>query len=151
VVLIYNAAMKSYRPYLLLLSGLACLVLCAAAQDSKQIKKTPAQPTTAISGRVLYRQYCAVCHAVDGKGAGPAAAALKQAPSDLTQMSRQNKGSFPEEQFLKIMNGEVPTQAHGTAAMPIWGTEFRNATTNPTLAQDRIYSLMNFIEEMQVK
>ena len=143
--------MKSYSSYLLLLSSLTCLVFGAAAQDNKQIKKTPPHPTTAISGKVLYGQYCAVCHGLDGKGAGPAAAALKQAPGDLTQMSRQNKGTFPEEQFLKVINGEVATAAHGTADMPIWGTDFRNATNNPNTVQDRIYSLMNYIEGMQVK
>ena len=151
VVLTYNAAMKSYRSFLLLLSGLVCLVLCAAAQDNKQIKKIAPHPTTAVSGKVLYGQYCAVCHGIDGKGTGPAAAALKQVPTDLTQMNRQNKGSFPEEQFLKMMNGEVTTTAHGTADMPIWGTDFRLSTTNPNLAQDRIYSLMNYIEGLQAK
>jgi hypothetical protein len=35
--------------------------------------------------------------------------------------------------------------------MLIWGTDFINTTTNPNLAQDRIYSLMNYIEEMQAK
>jgi mono/diheme cytochrome c family protein len=126
-------------------------VFSAAAQDNKQIKKTPVHPTTAISGKVLYGQYCAVCHGVDGKGAGPAAAALKQRPTDLTQMSRQNSGQFPEQNFMKMMNGETPTAAHGTADMPIWGTEFRNSTANPSLVQDRIYSLLNYIEEMQSK
>jgi mono/diheme cytochrome c family protein len=150
VVLAYNAAMKSYRPFILLLAGLACLV-CAAAQDNKQIKKTAPHPTTAVSGKVLYGQYCAVCHGVDGKGSGPAATALKQHPTDLTQMSRQNKGTFPEEQFMKMMNGEVATAAHGSADMPVWGTDFRNTTTSLTLAQDRIYSLMNYIEELQAK
>ena len=150
VVLPYNTTMKNFRPCLLVLSGLACLVFCATAQD-KQIKKVAPRPTTAISGKVLYGQYCAVCHGVDGTGAGPAASALKQRPTDLTQMSRQNKGAFPEENFKKMMNGEVSTSAHGTADMPIWGTEFRNSTTNPSLVQDRIFSLMNYIEDMQVK
>ena len=123
----------------------------AAAQDNKQIKKTPVHPTTAISGKVLYGQYCAVCHGVDGKGAGPAAAALKQHPTDLTQISHQNGGQFPEDRFMKMMNGEGSTAAHGTADMPIWGADFRNTTSNPNLAQDRIYSLMSYIEDLQAK
>lgn len=151
VVLPYNSAMKNLRPFVLFLTGFACLAVCAATQDTKPIKKTPVRPTTAISGKVLYGQYCAVCHGVDGKGAGPAASALKQRPTDLTQMTRQNKGEFPEEHFLKMMNGEVATAAHGAPDMPIWGADFLNTTTNPNLAQDRVYSLMNYIEELQAK
>ncbi|MEI9976170.1 MAG: c-type cytochrome [Ignavibacteriota bacterium] len=104
-----------------------------------------------MSGKVLYGQYCAVCHGVDGRGAGPAASALKQRPTDLTQMTRQNKGAFPEQQFMKMMNGEVSTAAHGTGDMPVWGADLRNATTNPNLAQGPHFLLMNYIEEMQVK
>jgi len=126
-------------------------VFSAAAQDNKQIKKTPVHPTTAISGKVLYGQYCAVCHGTDGKGAGPAAVALKQHPTDLTQMSRQNTGQFPEERFIKMMNGEVETAAHGTADMPIWGSDFRNMTTNINVVQDRIHALLNYVEELQAK
>ena len=146
----YNPVMKSYRSLLLLLSGFTCLV-CASAQDNKQIKKTAPHPTTAVSGKVLYGQYCAACHGTDGKGAGPAASLMKQHPTDLTQISRQNKGTFSEERFLKMMNGEASTAAHGTADMPVWGADFRNSTTSPTLVQDRIYSLMTYIEELQVK
>jgi mono/diheme cytochrome c family protein len=151
VVLSYNTAMKTFRPCLLVVSGIACLVLCATAQDNKQIKRTTPHPTTAVSGKVIYGQYCAVCHGVDGRGAGPAAAALKQHPTDLTQISRQNGGQFPEDHFMKMMNGEGSTAAHGTADMPIWGTDFRNTTNNPNLAQDRIYSLMCYIEDLQAK
>lgn len=105
----------------------------------------------AISGKALYGQYCAVCHGTDGKGGGPAAEALKQRPTDLTQMSRRNQGRFPEEQFLKMMDGQVATAAHGSPDMPIWGSELRNTSTNLNNSQDRIYALMNYIEDMQAK
>ena len=143
--------MKILRPCLPYLSVLACFSVCAVAQNAKQVKEVPAHPTTAISGKVLYGQYCAVCHGVDGKGAGPAADALKQRPNDLTQFGKQNKGSFPEDRFLKILNGEVTTTAHGSKDMPIWGSEFRNMSTNLNTAQDRIHALMNYVEEMQAK
>jgi hypothetical protein len=77
-------------------------------------------------------------------------------PTDLTQiarqnLSRQNKGEFPEERFIRMMNGDVATPAHGAGDMPIWGSDFRNTTTNLNTAQDRIYALMNYIEQMQLK
>jgi len=151
VVLSYNSAMSILRSLLVGLPVLACLALCAAAQDNKQIKKTAPQPTTAISGKVLFGQYCAVCHGVDGKGTGPAASALKHNPTDLTQMSRQNKGEFPEAGFMKMMNGESSTTAHGSADMPMWGSAFRNSTNNPNLVQDRMHALMAYVEDLQAK
>jgi mono/diheme cytochrome c family protein len=143
--------MKNLRPLLLVFFGLAGFAVCAAAQNAKPVKTTAPHPTTAISGKALYGQYCAVCHGVDGKGAGPAAVALKQRPTDLTQISRQNKGEFPEDHFLRMMDGQVATAAHGTADMPIWGSDFRNTTSSPNTVQDRIHALLNYIEELQAK
>jgi mono/diheme cytochrome c family protein len=151
VVLPYNASMKKLRPLLLVISGLACFAVCAAAQVAKPVKTTDSHLTTAIGGKAVYGQYRAVCHGVDGKGAGPAAVALKQRPTDLTQISRQNKGEFPEDHFLRMMDGQVATAAHGTADMPIWGSEFRNTTSNLNTAQDRIHALLNYVEELQAK
>ena len=148
MVLQYNSIMKSLRP---LIFVLACVTLCVTFAYAQTAKTTPFHPTTAVSGKVLYGQYCAVCHGADGTGAGPAATAFKQRPTDLTQLTRQNNGAFPEERFVKMMNGEVPTAAHGSTDMPIWGSDFRKTTNNPNLAQDRIYSLMNYIEGMQAK
>ena len=148
VVLLYNSDMKTFRSFIPVLACLTLSVLFAYAQT---VKTAPFHPTTAVSGKVLYGQYCAACHGADGKGAGPAAAALKQRPTDLTQLTRQNSGTFPEERFTKMMNGESSTAAHGSADMPIWGSEFRKTTSNPNLAQDRIFSLMNYVESLQAK
>lgn len=150
VVLSYNSTMKSLRSVLLVLVGIGCVAVSAIAQNTKT-KTAPFRPTTAISGKVLYEQYCAACHGADAKGSGPAASALKQAPSDLTRISRQNNGTFPEDHFRKMMDGQESTLAHGSAAMPVWGSNFRKTTTNPNMAQDRIYSLMNYIESLQEK
>jgi mono/diheme cytochrome c family protein len=143
--------MNSFRPFILVLAGVATFAISASAQAAKPVKTTASHLTTAISGKALYGQYCAVCHGTDGRGAGPAATALKQQPTDLTQISRQNGGEFPEARFTKIMNGEVTTAAHGTAAMPIWGADFRNTTNNTNVVQDRLHALLNYVEELQVK
>jgi mono/diheme cytochrome c family protein len=142
--------MKLLRSVLPIFAVLAFFGLCAPAQD-KQVKKVPPRPTAAIGGKELFGEYCAVCHGPDGKGGGPAADALKQRPTDLTHMSRQNKGSFPEERFLKILNGETTYPSHGSHDMPIWGAAFRNMSPSVSLAQDRMHSLLNYVEEMQVK
>jgi mono/diheme cytochrome c family protein len=125
--------------------------MSAAPFDTRQIKQVPPRPTTAIGGKALYGQYCAVCHGVDGKGAGPAADALKSRPTDLTQISRNNQGTFPEDRFLKMLDGQAASPAHGSQDMPIWGDAFRNTTTNVGTAQDRIHALLNYVEQMQAK
>jgi mono/diheme cytochrome c family protein len=141
----YNAGMKTLRPLLIVL--VASLAVCAASQATKV---NPASHlTTAISGKALYGQYCAVCHGVDGKGSGPAATAMVKHPTDLTQLKRENKGEFPEERFIKMMNGELSLLSHGSAAMPIWGDDFRNTTNNANTVQDRIHALLNYVEELQ--
>lgn len=151
VVLPYNTAMKILRPFILVLAGVATFAISASAQAPKPVKTTTPHLTTAVGGKALYGQYCAVCHGTDGRGAGPAAVALKARPTDLTQLSRQNSGTFPEERFLKMMNGEITTPAHGTAQMPIWGDDFRNTTTNTNVVQDRLHGLLNYVEELQNK
>lgn len=144
--------MKEYlRPFYISLIMLTCLVAGATAQQTKSVKMVPPRTTASISGKALYAEYCAVCHGVDGKGNGPAADALKQRPSDLTGISLRNNGKFPEDQFLKTINGEAKLVAHGTQDMPIWGGVFRNMSSNLNVSQDRIYGLMNYIEQMQAK
>lgn len=148
VVLPYNAAMRTLRPFILVLTSVATFAFYASAQATKP---ATSHFTTAISGKALYGKYCAACHGLDGKGAGPAAVALKQRPTDLTQMNRQNGRAFPEERFTNIMNGEAAIAAHGSAVMPVWGDYFRNTTDNPNVVQDRIHALLNYVEELQVK
>jgi mono/diheme cytochrome c family protein len=115
------------------------------------VKTVPPRPTTAIDGKVLYREYCAACHGADGKGAGPAAVAMKTAPGDLTHIARANNGSFPEERVLRILRGEESVTAHGSQAMPIWGAVFNNMTPDLELAQMRMHALVNYLEKIQVK
>src|SRR5687767_185607 len=100
---------------------LGALILTAAGcMAQAQVKRVPAKPANTMEGKELYRQYCAVCHGLEGKGGGPAAAALTAAPSDLTTASRRNGGKYPEVRILRAINGEVGVPAHGSADMPVW-------------------------------
>jgi len=123
----------------------------AATAQNPPVKKVPPRPVTTISGKDIFKDYCAACHGLDGKGNGPAAASLKQRPTDLTQMARQHGGKFPEEQFINTLNGSANLPTHGSPDMPIWGSVFRNTSSDLSLAQGRIHSLMNYIEELQAK
>ena len=61
-------------------------------------------------GKSLYEQKCTICHGVDGKGDGPAAAALNKHPADF------NKPEFWQGDTEKkitdaIRNGRSPMPA----------------------------------------
>jgi hypothetical protein len=99
----------------------------------------------------FFRPYCAVCHGQDGKGGGPAASALKTGPADLTEIGRQNNGKVPEQRVLATFKGEGGVTAHGSPDMPIWGTIFTSMSSNLNKSQGRIYALLNYVEEIQVK
>ncbi len=115
------------------------------------VKQVPVRPTASVEGKDLYREYCAACHGADAKGAGPAAIALKQVPTDLTHIASANNRSFPEEQMLRILRGEESPVAHGTGAMPVWGTVFSNMSPNLELTQLRVHALLDYLEKIQTK
>jgi mono/diheme cytochrome c family protein len=98
----------------------------------------------------MYSQYCAVCHGADGKGNGPAAAALKSPPNDLTQLAKKNGGAFPEMQVLRtITSGDVV--AHGSKDMPIWGNVLKGLDSSASVLQLRLTNLTAHIQSMQSK
>ena len=130
--------------------ALGGLCLSANAQE-KVIKTVRPQATGSLDGKSLFQEYCAVCHGKDGKGGGPAASALKQAPGDLTQISKQNKGSFPDTKVMGILRGQQSVVAHGNQEMPTWGKTFGEMNVNPNVGQGRMYSLVMYIEEIQAK
>jgi mono/diheme cytochrome c family protein len=73
------------------------------------------------AGEILYRRYCAACHGTDGRGDGPASAALCPRPSDLTRL----ESTVPE--LMRQIDGRRTIRAHGTAAMPVWGETFEQS------------------------
>jgi mono/diheme cytochrome c family protein len=84
----------------------------------------PPPVAPAMGGRELFVRYCASCHGTDGRGDGPAAAALQPPPNDLTRLAeRFGKTSFLPEVMASI-DGRRPVRAHGTSAMPVWGESF---------------------------
>ena len=117
-----------------------------------QIKKVPAPYTSASSGKDMYMAYCASCHGQDGTGNGPAAAALKTKPTDLTLLTGKNGGKFPNAHIAEIIRGDNLTVAHGNKEMPVWGPLFLNlGRHDPAQAQIRIHNLTTYLESIQQK
>jgi mono/diheme cytochrome c family protein len=133
---------------LALMAALSCL---AANAQQPAVKKVRSAATSLLDGKGLFQEYCAVCHGKDAKGAGPAADALKQHPSDLTQISRRNNGKFPDVRIFAILKGEQPVTAHGNADMPTWGKTFSDMNVNLNVGQGRMHALVMYLEEIQAK
>lgn len=132
--------MPNYLIIPLLLSG----SVLAAQPD---IRKVPIQPTSASSGPEMYKTYCASCHGLDGKGRGPAAAAMKAPLPDLTMLSRRNGGKFPELRVVNSINGESGLSAHGGKEMPVWGYVFREM--RPGSGEEASLRLRNLTRHIQ--
>ena len=79
-----------------------------AGARKKNLKKEPAS-SESESGAQLYKNYCAACHGVEGKGDGQVARFLKGPPADLSTLAQRNNGKYPADRV-------VATLRNGTAS-----------------------------------
>ncbi len=124
-----------------------------ASSDTKpSVKHVPITNTASNSGRQMYDSYCAVCHAKDGKGNGPAASAMKTPPIDLTLLAKNNGGKFPAAHVAAVLKGRAMTPSHGSQDMPIWGPLFSSISQgHEGQVQQRITNLVSYLEGEQAK
>lgn len=123
-----------------------------AADQSGQKVVIPVDKTPANNGRQMFVSYCAPCHGVEGKGNGPAAAALKIPPTDLTVLSKKNHGRFPDTHIVAVMQFGADVPAHGSSQMPVWGPIFdKMSPANAQEKQLRINNLSRYIESLQAR
>jgi mono/diheme cytochrome c family protein len=100
----------------------------------------------------MYLSYCAPCHGVDGRGQGPAAAALRTAPADLTSLSRNNRGRYPDTHILTVLEFGAEIPAHGSVEMPVWGPILgKMNVTNTQERLLRINNLSHYLDSIQAK
>ncbi|MGA7380882.1 MAG: c-type cytochrome [Terriglobales bacterium] len=149
--------MSTKKPILVLMA-LALFTWTVAAQGQAQdqtqttIQHVPVKATSPASGKEMYTTYCAVCHGTDGKGAGPAASALKTPPTDLTMLSKGNGGKYPALKVAATIRGEANLPAHGSKDMPVWGSLFWGMSHgHEGEVQQRVANLTKYIESLQVK
>ena len=102
-------------------------------------------------GPDLYRHYCATCHGKDGKGSGPAAAALNVPPPDLTRLARVRNGMFPARDVEAIIRGGTTVKAHGSGDMSVWGPIFYALDPSDARVKARINALVDHIASIQQK
>ncbi len=127
------------------------IVLRGQEQSAKTIKHVPVKSVSPASGKEMFVNYCASCHGGDGKGNGPAAAALKTAPTNLTALSEKNGGSYPAMRISSMLR-DAGVPAHGSKEMPVWGPLFRSVSGGDEgQVQQRISNLTKYVETLQTK
>lgn len=131
------------RNFRLLILILATSLVVVVAQVPKlpgsQVKPSKIDNKEIAEGSRLYQQYCASCHGVDGRGAGPVTPALKVIPPDLTRIDKKD-GIFPAEDLQKAISGQNGVSVHGSREMPVWGS---------VLPKKEIVSIVRYLETIQ--
>jgi cytochrome c553 len=133
------------RPLFIAIVALTLSAGSAFAQT--KIEQGTIKNISASDTKGMFDSYCATCHGKDGKGTGPAAKALAKAPADLTKISARNKGTYPETQVRRYIQGLDEVAAHGSRDMPMWGSLF-NSLSRDT-AELRVAALSDYIKKMQ--
>ncbi|MFN7920827.1 MAG: c-type cytochrome [Bryobacteraceae bacterium] len=130
----------------------AAIATCLVAADKVKMKEVPIKDTPVTSGSKMFQEYCAACHGATAKGDGPAAAALKASPGDLTRLTARNDGKFPRLKVRAMLDGKEGVTAHGTREMPIWGSLFRTiGRGDPGVVELRMKNLIDYVESLQGK
>jgi mono/diheme cytochrome c family protein len=137
---------------LALLFSFAIAQQAAPAQNVPAVKRVPITKTPPNDGKNMFDNYCAVCHGKDGKGAGPAATALKTPPTDLTGLTKGAGGKYPAPHVAAIIRGQAATPSHGSQDMPVWGPLFSSISQgHEAQVQQRITNLVDYVGTLQAK
>jgi cytochrome c1 len=110
-------------------------------------------------GQRDFRNYCSACHGLSAKGDGTLGEFLTLAVPDLTKLTKANAGKFPAERVTQVIDGRADVKVHGMRDMPVWGDWFNSEAisqdtdreTRELIVQDRIQSLVGYIESIQDK
>lgn len=130
--------------------GLVAAVFSSAVQ---------AQPANDL-GKTEYYAKCAACHGIGGKGDGSFSEMLKMKMPDLTTIAKRHGGVFPVEQVKMTIDGRATPRAHGTSAMPIWGTRYSIEAApqydefrydSEAFVKARVLSLVDYLDRLQVR
>ncbi len=89
----------------ILVAVVALTVSAGGAGAQTKIEKGAIKQTSAADAKTMFDTYCAVCHGKNATGNGPAAAALKKVPADLTRISARNGGKYPEVKVTRFIEG----------------------------------------------
>ncbi len=101
-------------------------------------------------GKQLYRNYCAACHGLDGRGEGPVSRSLRKPPPDLTGLAKRHGGKFPDDYVTEVVRFGLTYSSHGSSDMPVWGPIFQDEEHyNEAAVRQRIKNLCEYLESLQ--
>ena len=121
------------------------------AQEKPKIVMKPPPNVDPTDAPGMFQAYCAACHGKQARGDGPAAAALKTVPADLTRISARNGGTFPVAKVRRYIEGLDEIPAHGSRDMPVWGQVLRGVSGSQASVQLRVEGLTKYLESIQQK
>jgi mono/diheme cytochrome c family protein len=126
-----------------LLAGAAAVRAAEEGPDAEAVK----------AGAVLFKIHCANCHGASGRGDGKAAPGLEYVPADLTRISQRNKGKFPFDRVVQIVDGREPMKGHGGTDMPVWGDVLLTEREgyDKRKVSDQIRRLVHYLASIQEK
>jgi mono/diheme cytochrome c family protein len=129
------------------------LLVSVVVSASAQIRNQRQPPIRPVGGASIFRNYCAACHGLEGRGNGPVSKALKREVPDLTRLSQRNDGAFPAIHVrTTIMFGaDDLLPAHGSKEMPIWGPIFHEIEFDRDLGNVRLENVTKYLESIQRK
>ena len=142
-----------FKRFFVVFSSMIICVAFVSAQESKLI--VPAPPTSANNGKQMYESYCATCHGLDGRGHGPGANVLQVQPTDLSRLSKNNNGTYPDTHVIAVIRFGMESPAHGSKSMPVWGPALLKMDPPSgglyNIQALRIANLANYVETLQAK
>lgn len=136
---------------LLLTAAAATLAIgIGYAGQSNGNGSTTTTTTAATDGKAMFAQNCSPCHGVDGKGRGPVVTERKVPPIDLTILSKNNHGRFPEAHVIHVLQNGSQVLSHTSVEMPVWGPILGKINKNdPKDRMIRVSSLSHYLETIQ--
>jgi hypothetical protein len=157
LAVIPNRKSFSYRSKLMSLRIISvlflfsCFVLGVVRTTRGTAAQEPEIPSIYVPpGKQMYKDYCAACHGLDGKGRGPVTRSLRKPPPDLTTLAKRHGGTFPKEYVTNVLRFGFEFSAHGSSEMPVWGPIFQyEEHYNEAAVRQRIKNLCEFLESIQ--
>ncbi len=133
-----------------LMFALFLATISVALNAQTVIKMVSPRVTSPVNGAEMYTAYCAACHGASLKGDGPAAAALRTHPTDLTVLTAQNNGKFPTLAVYSAIKGDSAMPgAQSVDGMPVWGPVFVSMKHDDSDVCLRLVNLVRYIDETQ--
>jgi hypothetical protein len=131
------------------------ILLCALGLSIGALDQAICDPLQ--FGQALYIEHCAACHGVSGDATQTTQLGARTHASDLTVLSRENGGEFPQSYVSAVIFGQESRGSHTSSGMPIWGALFEEeldplsgrGVDSELLVRFRVAALVDYVHHLQ--